>query len=52
MLSDFSEDESQTFIKLMSKVREKAFTYLQPGDTLEEVKISKEQIDNFLSTSN
>ena len=51
LLSDFSGDDLQTLIRLMSKVREKAFTYLQPGDTMEEIKISEEPINNFISKS-
>ena len=43
ILSDFSEDELQTLAKLMGKVRDKAFDYLQPGDTMTEIKINEEQ---------
>lgn len=50
ILSDFSEDELQTLARLMGKVRDKAFNYLQPGDTMEEIKINEEQnMARFLS---
>ena len=40
ILSDFSEGELQTLSRLMEKVREKAFNYLQPGDVIEEVRLN------------
>jgi DNA-binding MarR family transcriptional regulator len=50
ILSDFSEDELQTLAGLMGKVRDKAFNYLQPGTTMEEIKVSEEQnMVRFLS---
>ena len=53
ILSDFSEDELQTLARLMDRVREKAFNYLQPGDTIEEIKVNEEQnMARFLSRIN
>jgi DNA-binding MarR family transcriptional regulator len=50
ILSDFSEDELKTLARLMGKVRDKAFNYLQPGDTMEEIKTNEAQnMVRFLS---
>lgn len=47
ILSDFSEDELQTLSRLMEKVREKAFNYLQPGDVIKEVRINENDRRNM-----
>jgi len=53
ILSDFSEDELQTLARLMGKVRDQAFNYLQPGDTVEKIKTNEEQnMARFLSKIN
>ena len=53
ILSDLSQDEMQTLARLMGKVRDKAFNYLHPGDTMEEMKMNEEQdMARFLSKIN
>lgn len=50
ILSDFSEGELQTLVRLLEKIREKAFHYLQPGDVMEEIRVNEEQnMARFLS---
>jgi len=55
ILSDFSPDELQLLSGLMERVRERAFHYLQPSDTIEEVKLNENEEQNialFLSRIN
>lgn len=50
IFADFSEDELQMLARLMGRIRDKAFNFLQPGATLEKIKASEERnMIRFLS---
>ena len=50
IVSCLSEEELQTFIRLMEKVRGKAFQYLYPGGVMEEIRTNEaENMARFLA---
>jgi DNA-binding MarR family transcriptional regulator len=49
LLSGFSDEELQTFIRLMEKLRGKAFEELTPGKAMDEVQTSSQDFLHFLA---
>ena len=53
VLSGFTSEEMQTLTKLLEKLREKAYQYLKPGATMEEVTTDDERhFARFITTAN